>query len=1149
MRHAGFGLLGGLALGIVTTSYASRLIAQNPTVAAHASRDASTSEILAQRITIHLTNVSLTRAIDSVSRVAKIFVQYRLPLLQAYPKPVTLDVTDVPLGVVLEQVLSGTMLRAVPEGPDLTIVALPDAGTDSVPDLGIVDGRVIDSATGRGLSGVTIKVAGTKISVVTQDSGRFMLRNVPVSERTLTAKAFGYRPSVRMVTVSAGQEVAVRFGLVTVPTVLSGVVTTATGTQRKIEVGNDITALNVDSIQQIAPITSVTDLLESRVPGLTVLRSSGTPGDPARLRLRGPKSITGSNDPIVIVDGIRQYAAQSDLRTANIAGSAVSSTAALGGNNNYAAPSPLDQIDPNSIETIEVIKGPSASSLYGSDAANGVIVITTKRGRAGPTHWNGTLAQGLSYLPGDYPVQAIRWAHGPYYSISYPVSAPCNITQAAFCNVFDSVTHLQVVNVPHWSPFGHGNTTNGSMTVSGGTSALTYALTGSAGSDLGYLELPDAMADAFQSFHGYTAPGWAKHPDKYTTWSSNGQLAAQASPTMQLTFQGQLFHGMQQRSSLEQELSRLLRAVDTICGNGFATCGSQTLETANAYERATDEQLTLNSAVSAAWAPRTWLPLTGTVGLNVNTGRDVTFLARDLVPYIPNGSSKDALGRYGTAQKNATTKTITVSTLIPSWRGKLRTALGFNIYNQSTNDLAAEQDSIPLGVTTPSILTHPTTAFATGTSTFGWFFEPRLTLSDRLFLTPGFRLDGGNANGQNASVSGLPKKLTFAALFPKVNFSWVAVDRQEGDVAPVFGILTLLRPRLALGSAGVQPNPGDQLRLLSFRQNPDSSVDGGIVALGNTQLRPERSSEVEGGFEMELWHGRVTTDLTHSRQLRHDAIISVPVAPSVYNTMIAVNIGEIRNVSTEFSGSIRPIETPMVSWTIGGNWSTNNNIVLKLDPQSTPILGNTMVGAGMAAQTKVAAGYPLFGRWAQPIVNYQDDNRDGIIEANEIRYGDTAVYLGRQDPAYTAALTTDLSMFHGRLGIHANMSRQGGYSQLNGSAAGGMLSAANEANASLGTQANYVAATTGKSFYGLVQTVSEWRFDALSLNYTVPFAIAQRFHAHAMSVALQGSNLGLWTNYRGKDPNVNAYPNGNATADLGQLAQPRTWRLQLTLGN
>jgi hypothetical protein len=87
------------------------------------------------------------------------------------------------------------------------------------------------------------------------------------------------------------------------------------------------------------------------------------------------------------------------------------------------------------------------------------------------------------------------------------------------------------------------------------------------------------------------------------------------------------------------------------------------------------------------------------------------------------------------------------------------------------------------------------------------------------------------------------------------------------------------------------------------------------------------------------------------------------------------------------------------------------------------------------------------------------------------------------------------------------------------------------------------------SVLGLAQTVSEWRFQNFSINYNVPPVVARWFRASHMLVAIQGSNLGLWTNYRGKDPNVNAFPNGNQVADLGQLTIPRTWSLMVTLGN
>lgn len=1119
--------------------------AQRPVATADSpSRTAAAEGILAKRVTVTLTHVSVRQAVDALAAVAGITVTYRRDVIESASGFVTLHASNMPLGEAFAHVLQGTSLQLVAlPGEQFGIVA---SGTmvDSRSATGTIVGRVVDSAGGQGLGRATVKVQGTKLTAVTSDSGTFTLRDVPEGDQVVVVRLFGYRPVNRIVTVKAGEPIRVHIALAVAPSILSGVVTTATGQQRRMEVGNDITTLNVDSIRQVAPITSVTDLLESRVPGLTVVHSSGTPGDPSRLRLRGPGSITGNNDPIVIVDGIRVYAVQSEPRAGNLTAPS------------FAAPSPLDQIDPNNIETIEVLKGPSASSLYGSDAATGVIVITTKKGRAGPARWTTTVDQGLSYYPGDFPMQILRWGHNAsdggfsnlfassgVLTLADPI---CDITSTA-CNVVDSVTHFQALNLPRWSPIGHGSTTDGNVNVSGGVSMFTYAFTGSANSQLGFARLPDAVSDAFTAFHGYDAPRWAKHPDKYTTWAVATQVGTQIMPTLQLTLASNLFHGFQQRTSLEQQIPMFAGMTDTLClVNG---CSNEDQLSANAYTRATDENQRFTNAVTASWSPVSWLPLTGTVGIDVLAGHQTTLLPRDIVLT----QTSDTLGHYGVAQLNSTVKTLTV-TKVPNSLGLLSYALGLNITSQSTSDLVASRDTLALGVNTPQTLSAPSTMNATGTTTYGWYFEPRLMLSQRFFLTPGFRLDGGNANGQNASVSGLPAHLTFAALFPKVNFSWIALDRQDGDAKPAFGVLTLVRPRLALGSAGVQPTPGDQLRLISGR-NADASGDTlALQTLGNTQLRPERSVDFEGGVDIEAWHNRASVQFTHDRKVQHDAIISVPVAPSVDGNFrtIKLNIGEVRNITTEVAATITPVQNGIVQWTVGGNYSYNDNKVMQLDPRSAALI--SPISSFLGEQDRIAVGYPLFSRWAPPILGYGDENHDGIIETNEIRVGDTAVYLGRQDPAYTAAVTTDVSLFHGRLGVHAQLSQQGGYSQVNTGSTSGttFLSVANDTSATLGQQAVYVAASGSLPLTdaGLVQTVNEWRFDYLTVNYAVPTAIARRFHSAHMSVAVRGSNLRVWTNYRGKDPNVNAYPSsGNQLADTGQLPEPRTWSLQVTLGN
>ncbi|HXC26038.1 MAG TPA: carboxypeptidase-like regulatory domain-containing protein, partial [Gemmatimonadaceae bacterium] len=288
----------------------------------------------------------------------------------ALAERVTVHIVDVGILEALAIVLKGTRLVGMlaPDGETIMIHAPPGRGLADRITGGAIYGRVSDSASGQGLGGATVRVVGTKISVVTSDSGRFTLKEVPTGDQVLSAKLFGYRPAEQTVTVADSSHTTVRIVLVPIPTVLSGVVTTATGQQQRYQVGNDITVLNADSVMKVAPVSNLTDLLETRVPGLIVQHTSGIPGAPSRLRLRGISSINSSSDPILIIDGVRVYADQSGNTNPQQQGSITSgggsqvSTIPTDNSNTinhltFSGPSALDQLDPNSIESIEVLKG------------------------------------------------------------------------------------------------------------------------------------------------------------------------------------------------------------------------------------------------------------------------------------------------------------------------------------------------------------------------------------------------------------------------------------------------------------------------------------------------------------------------------------------------------------------------------------------------------------------------------------------------------------------------------------------------------------------------------------------------------------------------------------------------------------------------
>jgi hypothetical protein len=294
--------------------------------------------------------------------------------------------------------------------------------------------------------------------------------------------------------------------------------------------------------------------------------------------------------------------------------------------------------------------------------------------------------------------------------------------------------------------------------------------------------------------------------------------------------------------------------------------------------------------------------------------------------------------------------------------------------------------------------------------------------------------------------------------------------------------------------------------------------------------------------------------VTAYNKIRHNAIVSIPVAASVCGGLagcgsIQYNIGTVRNTGTELSVITQLLDRRAASWNLAVDYSHGDNRLVRLNAGPLNLENNPSLG--------IVEGYPLFSQWAIPIVSYADSNQNRIIDASEMRYGDSLQYVGRTDPKYQLNMHTDLTVLDGHLSMHATITYQNGMTQFNQASqtSGALLLLGNTPGISLATQAAIVAAGLGtdgqgvNSLIGLYQTVNVLRFQDLSINYLVPTAVAHRFHVPRMSVALQGSNLGLHTNYRGKDPNVNAFSTGNYVADTGELPQLRTWTLSLRLEN
>jgi len=293
--------------------------------------------------------------------------------------------------------------------------------TTALAQQGTITGKVTDEATNNPVPSAQVFIVGTTRGALTSEQGTYTLRGVAPGTITLRATRIGYKAATQSVTVPASGTVTADFALASTPSKLDEIVISATGaSETKREQPVSIGTIEMDSVN-LAPVNSFSELLTSRTPGVVAQSDGGTLGAGTRIRIRGSNSVSLDNDPLIIIDGVR----------AN--GNEGSSTIGVGGQ----VPSRLDDINPEDIETINVIKGPAASSLYGTAAANGVVQITTKRGSSGKAQWSAHAAGGTvsNYVkfPSNYGVVDVE--DGDTVFSQATVGAPCvTVFQAAgFC--------------------------------------------------------------------------------------------------------------------------------------------------------------------------------------------------------------------------------------------------------------------------------------------------------------------------------------------------------------------------------------------------------------------------------------------------------------------------------------------------------------------------------------------------------------------------------------------------------------------------------------------------------------------------------------------------------------------------------------------
>lgn len=864
-------------------------------------------------------------------------------------------------------------------------------GMAAAQDVGTVTGRVVDANTLAPMPGVQVSLAGTGLGTLTNRSGRFIIVNVPAGSYILRVQLIGHSATEQQIEVQAGQTLAADFTMRIEALGLDELVVTGTaGAARRREVGNSITLLNMADIAE--PPVSVDALLQGRVPGMSVMQGSGGSGSGARIRLRGNISVAMTNQPLLYVDGIR---VRSDAYSKNVP------PVGYPGRSGNDVASPLNDINPADIERIEIIKGAAATTLYGTEAASGVIQIFTKRGHSGEPRWTMSIEQGVNQMLTFGPDPSTRppsepaltssagssdylfinpWLRGSLPScdaVPQNRRAPVGVFQGDWPDptVPDA---LQPCDNGFLSDMGAWQQKY-SLSVAGGGEALRYFVSGSFENDRGMLPMDEEQKTVIRGNFTFNPL-----PDLQVQWNTSFTSDAIAN-----TAAGNNAHGL--------TLNAFRRDRNYLADESFDAINPFTNQ-----EITTDIQH-LITGVTATYSPRLNFTNRLTVGFDQAQQEN-----RNLRPFAfiraPKGIISDQRSEFSTLTLDY------VGTVGFHLVGDLRSNFSFggqSISSETQLISAYGQDFAGPGA--PVVNSAGTTLgfeYRERVVTAGVFVQNVFDYGDRYFLTVGLRVDGNSAFGEDLGLQA----------YPKVSGSWVLSDESFWD--PNLGQIKL---RAAWGQSGRAPGAFDAIRTFE----PVSW--GGEPAffprnVGNPDLGPERTSEIEMGFEGAFLDDRLVVDFTYYNQHTTDALFRVRQVSSdgffdvnESSTQLE-NVGELRNKGIELAVTGTLIRRENFGWELGGSLYTNSSEAVLPDevPEFT-------AGSG---QGWIVNGEPVPVMKADCITN-EDALADPIEEVDCI--------IGPNAPTHIITGFTTLDLPYG-ITLSARGEFQGGHYIYDGAA-------------------------------------------------------------------------------------------------------------------
>jgi TonB-linked SusC/RagA family outer membrane protein len=891
---------------------------------------------------------------------------------------------------------------------------------------GIVAGTVTAAVTSELLAGVTVQIEGTQLGAVTSATGVYRITNVPVGTHALTARRLGYARATQQITVRDSATVTVNFALEKTVTTLDQVVVTGTPeAQSKRELGNAIGTVNAAEIAKVAPPPNVQQLLNG-VSGVRVQSAGGDVGSGGNTRIRGANSMTLMSEPLLYIDGVRVNNSAADD----------GAFPGVGVDSRYP-PSRINDINPDEIESIEVIKGPAAATLYGTEASNGVIQVITKRGARGRATVTYQVKQGANWLPDPENL----------FQHSYYKSAAGDIVDA------DVLGHDRTVGFPvsyygycpkpykqsgdacKGDPFSTGHVQSYDATISGGAESLNYMFFGAWARDEGAVSYN--WKDRLSGRSNLTFIPNDKVTVDFGLGYERSKLrsAGAQQPITTAILWSCPSPGCEPGKNLPNGLDGPLRGYllyvpevyqDNI--QGYEDINRSTLTATLRHKPFGwfSHRLTVGGDFTEQQLSSLWKKITTVGSLNPNGRRDV----------------ENSSASYVSADYAAT------ATVTPRAGYQFQTAVGGQYYRKQNEAILAHGETFPVS----DLETISSGALKTAQETFvenktvGLYIQEQFAWRDRLYLTAAIRGDDNSAFGKDYK----------ATRYPKLSASWILSEEPFASHIPLVSSLKL---RAAWGKAGQQPDAFAALRTYA----PETGAGGTPTLtpqnLGNVDLKPEVGEEIEAGFDASLFSDRMGLEFTWYSKRTNDALVAVPALPSLgFPGVQFQNIGQVDNHGFEFDVTGDVIRSASTELRLGFKFSHNTNEVVTLGGASSLVMNATF------GQYHVP-GYPLGSMFQRRVLSADITNASGtpratnmMCESGAILPGTNfskgggpavpcqqapAVYWGNPLPSWEGSANATLTLFRD-LQLYALADFLGGNTILSGDIRASLMSFRNQ---------------------------------------------------------------------------------------------------------